>query len=132
LTEKAEIKDAQAPFSRFLGGLGRSELFSGALISGVCGIPFSGGMTSLVFGCTLSGGLGCCITFSGDPVSMFLSDPLSGALVSPRVLTAGSEGAGWLLPLSAGGRGFCSWISAGAGFLCLVLSKVLSDFFVSF
>lgn len=90
----AEIKDAQAPFSRFLGALGRSVLFSGALISGVCGIPFSGGMTSLVFGCTLSGGLVCSITFPGDLVSILLSVPLSGVLVSFGVSTAGFEGAG--------------------------------------
>ena len=42
---------------------------------------------------TLSGGLAGTVTFSGDLLSIALSVPLAGVLVSSGVLTAGSEGA---------------------------------------
>ena len=53
-------------------------------------------MTSLLLGCTLSAGL------SGDLLSIRLSVPLSGDFTSLGALTAGAEGAGWLVPLFEG------------------------------
>ena len=48
---------------------------------------------------TLSGGLVCSITLSGDLLSILLSVPLAGVFASFGVLSGGSEGAGWVLPL---------------------------------